>query len=130
MLDFIHRFLGIGDYSEERTCGATRSPQWPIVREAHIKENPSCIICGGTISLQVHHIHPFHIHPELELDPNNLVTLCTGNPTINCHLKFGHFGNFASKWNPVIKDEAPIWLKRFTAKTEQELFPEEQETRV
>lgn len=54
-------------------------------------------MCGGEEKLEVHHIRPFHLHPDLELDPDNLITLCeAGHDGSNCHLLFGHLGNFKS----------------------------------
>jgi 5-methylcytosine-specific restriction endonuclease McrA len=129
-MEWIQKLLGIGDYSPERLCGATRSPQWPGVRATHLASNPTCIVCGGTGGLQVHHVRPFHIHPELELDPTNLVTVCTTNGTLNCHVRFGHLDNFRLKWNPNIREDAALWLARFNAQTEQEVFPAEIETAV
>ena len=35
-----------------------------------------CAICGSTENLQVHHIVPITILPELKLDNNNLIPLC------------------------------------------------------
>lgn len=130
MIDTIQRWFGWGDYSIERTFGAVRSPQWAGVRDAHLKDNPTCIVCGGIAGLQVHHVRPFHIHPELELDLTNLVTLCTKNGTLNCHVRFGHLDNFRLKWNPNIREDAALWLARFNAQTEQEVFPLETETTI
>ena len=79
---------------------AQRSPQWEQVRKAYLKDHPTCVICGTSKDLQVHHIKPFHLYPELELDPSNLITLCTSKYwEINCHLIAGHAGNF--KWENV-----------------------------
>jgi 5-methylcytosine-specific restriction protein A len=66
-----------------------RSPQWPDVRKAHLEKEPSCRACGGTQNLEVHHIKPFHLFPDLELVDSNLITLCMeqGHP---CHFMFGH----------------------------------------
>lgn len=128
MIDFIQRIFGWGDYA--RNFGATRSTQWPRVRATHIAAHPTCIVCGGTAGVQVHHVRPFHIHPELELDPANLVTLCTANGTLNCHVRFGHLDNFKDKWNPAIREDAALWLARFQATTEQEVFPAEADTHV
>lgn len=128
MIEFFKRVFGLAEYAHN--FGATRSPQWPGVRAAHIKKEPACVVCGGTAGLQVHHIRPFHIHPELELEDSNLVTLCTGNKTLNCHVRFGHLDNFKDKWNPNIREDAVLWYKRFMATTEQEVFPDEAETHV
>lgn len=69
----------------------TRSPHWPAVEKAHLKDHPSCAACGSTILLNVHHALPFHLHPELELDPKNLITLCVLN---KCHVEIGHGDDF------------------------------------
>lgn len=116
---YMQKALSLGDYNPEKLGGKARSPEWPKVRAAHLKTQPVCQVCGGTKNLQVHHIQPFHLDQSLELDPNNLITLCE-NPKWNCHLKYGHFDNFRTKWNPEIKNEAPIWFKRYTAKNETE----------
>lgn len=128
MIDFFQRLFGLGDYA--RCFGAVRSPEWPRVRAAHLLKEPFCQLCGGQIGLQVHHIRPFHIHPELELDPENLITLCTGNNTINCHVRFGHLDNFKDKWNPNIRQDCALWKMRFDAIREQEVFPAETEQTV
>lgn len=82
------------------TVPRTRSPKWATVREAHLKVNPACRACGQRDKLNVHHIRPFHLFPELELEPTNLVTLCEDGPSnLNCHLVFGHGGNW-TWYNP------------------------------
>ena len=89
--------------------GADRSSKWPAVRSAHLKAHPCCAVCGTRKDVQVHHIKPFHIKPELELDPNNLVTLCTSKYWgFNCHLAVGHGGNFRYENANVIEDIARI----------------------
>jgi 5-methylcytosine-specific restriction protein A len=77
-----------------------RSPHWDAVRKTHLKNNAVCAACGATTSLQVHHIRPFHLFPELELDPTNLITLCetviqdADTKNDNHHLELGHNGDF------------------------------------
>ena len=90
--------------------GTARSDHWPVVRKAHLKDHPDCAVCGGNEKLQVHHIRPFHIHPELELEPTNLVTLCESGGS-NCHLLFGHLKNFKSFNVNVLADSA-LWLAK------------------
>ena len=82
---------------------ATRSPKWKDVRKKHIDKQNQCQFCGSSKNLEVHHIVPVHINPELELDPDNLITLCDKN----CHLLIGHFMNFKS-WNPEVIKECNI----------------------
>lgn len=55
-------------------------------------------MCGSKTILEVHHIRPFHLHPELELDDQNLITLCERNGH-DCHFTAGHFHNWRN-WNP------------------------------
>ena len=66
-------------------------------------------MCGGKVKLEVHHKKPFHIHPELELDPTNFITLCEADKGgVNCHLLFGHLGNFKSL-NDTVETDAAQW---------------------
>lgn len=77
--------------------GSARSGKWSTTRDAHLKLFPVCAVCSGTSKLTVHHIRPFHSHPELELDLTNLITLCESKDYgINCHLLVGHLGDFRS----------------------------------
>jgi hypothetical protein len=90
--------------------GKLRSSEWPTFRKHHMADK--CAACGGTEKLELHHKRPFHLHPKLELDPNNVITLCESKKNgVNCHLLFGHKGNFKSFNIDVLKDAA-IWLKK------------------
>jgi hypothetical protein len=93
-----------------------RSPRWASARKKHIKENPTCALCGGTRKLEVHHIRPFHVYPELELDPENLLTLCEdkGNG-VYCHLFFGHLGNYKSV-NVTVREDILIWKEKLAGR--------------
>ena len=72
-----------------------RNRMWRYVRKEHLKRNPACAMCGGTKKLQVHHISPVHISPNLELEYSNLITLCRAKKFgIDCHLFIGHRGDF------------------------------------
>lgn len=87
--------------------GAARSAHWPQVQKSFIKEHPICAVCdkkGSLLNpLNVHHQHPFHLHPELELDPKNLITLCRVH-----HLWWGHLGNWSS-FNADVEMDAQLW---------------------
>jgi len=100
------------DILQDKTDGASRSANWPKVRDAHLALNPACVVCGGTKSVEVHHIKPFHLFPALELEATNFVSLCeAGKYGINCHLAFGHLGNF--RWyNPEVVTDALRWFKK------------------
>jgi proline racemase len=86
-----------------------RSSKWPKVRTAHLKIQPVCAVCEGKADLSVHHIRPFHLHPDLELEPTNLITLCECKSYgVNCHLLIGHLGNFTNI-NPDVIADVVTW---------------------
>jgi len=97
--------------------GATRSSEWPKVRKTHLESNPACAICGSLKKVEVHHKKPFHLAPELELEPSNLVTLCEGKEfsSIICHLTFGHLGNYQDE-NTMIDETVEAMRKVFEGK--------------
>ena len=84
--------------------GKKRSSGWPTVRRHFEVANPTCAACGGTERIQVHHKKPFHLRPELELDMNNMISLCMG---IKCHahILIGH-GDDYKKFNPNVESDA------------------------
>ena len=96
----------------EKSKSKRRSSRWDEVRDAFVFEHPSCAACGSTNKLQVHHILPFHLHPDLELDPKNLIVLCMD--VNECHLEIGHGGSF-KYYNP----QVVIHAKRFLIEDEQ-----------
>ncbi len=64
---------------------------------------------GGTKKVEVHHIQPFHIRPDLELDPSNLLTLCEAKRYgVNCHLAWGHAGDYRAV-NTDVERDAERW---------------------
>jgi hypothetical protein len=90
-----------------------RSARWRSVRRAHLKQEPACVACGRVRWRQVHHEKPFHLDPELELDPSNLITLCQsplpGGP--KHHLQYGHAGNW-SRSVPTVRRDAEAARER------------------
>jgi len=99
----------IDSSSPKHPASAKRSSHWPKARKEHLAKNPTCAVCGGDKKLEVHHIHAFHTHPDLELDPTNLITLCEENKNgLNCHLVFGHLGNFKAI-NESVVDDSEEW---------------------
>ena len=75
--------------------GAKRSSKWRKVRKVHLKVNPTCAICESKKRVEVHHIIPFHLAQDQELEPDNLVSLCQNKKYgIHCHLLVGHLGNY------------------------------------
>lgn len=96
---------------------AKRSRDWPIVRADHLAEFPTCAACGGKVSLNVHHLQPFYSHPELELDPSNLITLCESKRFgLHCHLLIGHLGNYR-RINPSACSDASLWKRKLSINT-------------
>lgn len=86
--------------ARDKAAGITkaRSPLWPKVEKTYRKLHPVCECCGSKLRLNVHHKKPFHLYPALELDPDNLITLCM-DQSKECHLKIGHGDDFKD-YNP------------------------------
>ena|SRR3990167_491060 len=92
-----------------KTLGAARSSGWNKVRKEHLRLNPNCALCGGNKIIEVHHKKPFHLKPELELEPSNLITLCeSGKNGIVCHRAFGHLGSYQSV-NSQVDNDVMVW---------------------
>jgi len=107
MLKIITRpFKYIYSIIREKNKSRNRSAKWNNVRDNFIKSNPFCAACGTKEKLQVHHISPFYLHPELELDEKNLISLCMSKN--ECHLAIGHGGSFRY-YNPRVT----LHAKRF-----------------
>ncbi len=88
-----------------RKHGLERSPEWPRVEHEHRKREPACAACGYKGKhIQVHHVKPFHLHPHLELDPNNLITLCCARGRDH-HLLLGHLDSWHS-YNEHVRADA------------------------
>lgn len=75
-----------------------RSDLWPETRAAFVAKHPACAACGKRIELNVHHIIPFYLRPDLELVESNLITLCREH-----HFRVGHDPD--GPWAP----ERPSW---------------------
>jgi hypothetical protein len=50
---------------------------------------------------------PFHVNPHLELDENNLITLCMDEN--ECHLEIGH-GDSWKCYNPHVEKDAKRYM--------------------
>ena len=60
----------------------------------------------------MHHLVPFHEAPELELEPDNLITLCEAKKYgLNCHQLMGHLGNYR-RINRRCRDDARKWSSK------------------
>ena len=85
---------------------AARSPQWERVRKEWLKSHPQCAVTGDTKGCEVHHKKPFHLHPELELDPSNFITLRR-----DMHLLYGHLMNW-SAFNDSVEEDTKLWYSK------------------
>jgi hypothetical protein len=81
-----------------------RSPEWDRVKRRFKKTHPTCAVCGSRKRLTVHHIIPYHLRQELELEESNLITLCEEG----CHFLIGHWKSWKS-WNKTMRADAE-WL--------------------
>jgi 5-methylcytosine-specific restriction enzyme A len=97
--------------------GHARSGRWPSVRREHLRQEPDCQVCGTLKDCDVHHVKPFHLYPELELSPTNLVTLCGAH-----HLLFGHLMYWAAHNPDVILDVA-LWRGKIGRRPRGERLP-------
>lgn len=77
---------------------------WPALRAVHLKREPRCCCCRTRKNLDVHHVRPVGLYPELELDAANVMTLCRP-----CHFLVAHLGDWRS-WNPLVRADA-AWLR-------------------
>lgn len=111
VLSVIDEILDIAPNPTPRK-GAKRSPRWPAVQRAFLQEHDRCAVCGGKEQLNAHHIIPFE-YGGPELDPENLIALCRG--TFNCHLLFGHLGDYKAM-NPLVRADAELWAFRMKAR--------------
>jgi hypothetical protein len=93
--------------------GLTRSASWRKVRKDYLLKHPRCEACGSKTAMQVHHVEPFHLRPELELEPTNLIALCMSKS--ECHLNLGHGDDFAT-FNPMVRSHC----ERFRLSTAKE----------
>jgi len=65
--------------------------QWKVRKAllTHRKKSPVCEATGKTDRLEVHHLIPVSIAPDLAGEPANLITL-----NKHAHLVIGHAGNY------------------------------------
>ena len=85
---------------------ASRSPAWAELARRTVEDRPACQCCRAITDLQVHHVLPVHVRPDLELDQTNLLVLCR-----RCHLFVGHLGDWSS-WNVLAVSDASKMRKR------------------
>lgn len=91
----------------KRFIFSSRSWKWKDVRKKHLEIQPTCQACGRKDDLEVHHIEPVHKNPNRELDPDNLITLCSKS----CHFMFGHLMDYKS-WNINVVSDCKTYLSK------------------
>jgi hypothetical protein len=110
-----------------------RSPEWPKVMHDYLSKHPACEACGKVGAVNVHHVAPFEFiinfgRPELELDENNLITLCeseSGKPEENHHIEIGHAGDFKKANLNVRQDASRYYGETLVQLKENTQFMEE-----
>ncbi len=93
-----------------------RSAQWSSVRRKYLSKHAVCAACGSDKYLEVHHKKPFHLHPDLELREDNLITLCEDGRrgARNCHFVFGHAYHWKG-YNPDVAEDSAAFLRKVKA---------------
>ena len=98
-------------FADDKTFGAKRSSGWPRFRREFLK-GKSCAVCGGTEKIELHHIEPFHLKPEFELDFSNVIPLCESKKWgVTCHQFFGHLGDYKDANSNVVYRSLVFLLK-------------------
>lgn len=70
--------------------GASLNWSWQRCRRAFLqKVGRVCVCCGSIKKIQVHHILPRHIRPDLAVNMTNLIALCR-----DCHFHIGHLNSY------------------------------------
>ena len=71
-----------------------RHSKWPALVKRFKAEKRTCVVSGLKTTLEVHHLKPYHLFPELELEWDNLRLIARP-----FHYLFGHFCNWTD-YNP------------------------------
>ena len=86
--------------------GASLNWSWQKCKREFYKLIPKeCACCPSKKQIEVHHIKPRHLFPELALEFLNLIALCK-----TCHLRIGHLGSYF-QYNETIMDVA-MYVKK------------------
>lgn len=105
MIGAIKKALVLAGLRKEPDPGAhdkQRDHRWPAASKAFLI-GKVCAGCGRQDSLATHHVKPFHLFPDLEMEPANWIPLCES--PLACHFALGHLGNW-SEWCPEVREEA------------------------
>lgn len=90
-----------------------RNPEFEPQARKYIEAHPTCLRCGGSRLLQLHHKFPFHLYPHLEMNQEYWRVLCMATPV--CHLAGGHLLDF-SAWNPHVDEDCAKFHAAMTAR--------------
>lgn len=85
-----------------------RSGKWPAFLRDFLKAHRQCEGCGRAAATG-HHRRPFHLFPDLELDPSNIAAVCVG-----CHWVICHCGDW-KLYVPTVRADLAAHLKRVRA---------------
>jgi len=66
-----------------------------------LPENQECAWCGRARKLDIHHVVPVSVDPDLAADPDNMIMLCRKPP---CHQTIGHHGDFGGRYVENVRD--------------------------
>jgi len=87
---------------------------WQRCRRDFLKKTGKvCVCCGTTKKIQVHHILPRHIRPDLAVDQTNLIALCR-----DCHFHIGHLNSYFT-YNEKV-DLACWYVRKISVKKKNE----------
>lgn len=98
-MSWLARMLGLF-CGEPQTQERARSPKWESCRAKFLKDHNECAACGTVRELEVHHVVPYQLRPDMELDLENLITLCRDD-----HFTFGHLKDWKS-WNDKVRTDS------------------------
>ena len=121
MLDTIIKYVGLirlADVAPPKPSPRKRSSAWPEWSDRYMARHPFCAVTGRLIwrngkfivEAALHHIVPFHLDPERELDETNVLPM-TEAPPFNAHLIVGHLGDWRS-FNPEVVEDARKWREK------------------
>ena len=94
----------------DRKPRTRRSPKWAALAKRFLR-GKCCAVCGSAEKVVAHHLVPVHIDATRELDETNLLPLCEGRGTLQCHLWAGHLGEYRS-WNDTAVADAAYFSQK------------------
>jgi 5-methylcytosine-specific restriction endonuclease McrA len=87
-----------------------KSRRWQSLRlEALRRDGWQCVQCGSRVRLEVDHIRPVRMHPELAFDLGNLQVLCAQHHTQKTRKECGHpeLNPKRQAWRELLNKELP-----------------------